>query len=113
LINKKLLEEVGQLLIDFAGQSDAFIFDSQEKRRLIIDDLCSQEYRETSERIKSIWGETKVLKRLMDEKIEFSRNQEEKNLVIQKKCLFYCCGVKKIILFLYFLVKRLQICIDG
>ena len=38
LINKKLLEELGQLLIDFTGQSDIFIFDSQEKRRLIIDD---------------------------------------------------------------------------
>ena len=38
-INKKSLEELGRLLIDFAGQSDTFIFDSQEKRRLIIDDL--------------------------------------------------------------------------
>ena len=39
-INKKLLEELGRLLLDFAGQSDTFIFDSQDKRRLIIDDLC-------------------------------------------------------------------------
>jgi len=54
-INKKLLEELGQLLIDFAGQSDTFIFDSQEKRRLIIDDLCSQEFRNTSVKIKNIW----------------------------------------------------------
>jgi len=82
-INKKLLEELGRLLIDFAGQSDTFIFDSQDKRRLIIDDLCSQEVRDTSERVKSIWGETKVLKELMDEKIEFSRNQAEKNLAIK------------------------------
>ena len=41
-INKKCLEELGQLLIDFAVQSDTFLFDSQEKRRLIIDDLCSK-----------------------------------------------------------------------
>jgi len=82
-ITKQSLEELGRFLIDFAGQSDTFIFDTQDKRRLIIDDLCSQESRDTSERIKSIWGETKVLKRLMDEKIEFSRNQEEKNLVIK------------------------------
>jgi len=27
-INKKLLDELGRLLIDFAGQSDIFIFDS-------------------------------------------------------------------------------------
>ena len=40
-INNRLLKELGRLLIDFAGQSDTFIFDSQDKRRLIIDDLCS------------------------------------------------------------------------
>ncbi len=82
-INRQSLQKLGLFLIDFAGQSDTFIFDSQEKRRLIIDDLCSQELRDTSERIKSIWGETKVLKGLMNEKIELSRNQQEKNLVIK------------------------------
>jgi len=82
-ISRQSLEKLRGFLIDSAGQSDTFIFDSLDKRRLIIDDLCSQEFRETSERIKSIWGETKVLKGLMDEKIEFSRNQEEKNLAIK------------------------------
>ncbi len=82
-INRQSLEKLGRFLIDFAGQSDTFIFDSLDKRRLIIDDLCSQESRVISERIKSTWGETKVLKELMDEKKEFSRNQEEKNLVIK------------------------------
>ena len=82
-INRQSLEKLGGFLIDSAGQSDTFIFDSLDKRRLIIDDLCSQEFRETSERIKSICGETKVLKELMHEKIEFSRNQEEKNLAIK------------------------------
>ncbi len=82
-INRQSLEKLAGFLIDFAGQSDTFIFDSLDKRRLIIDDLCSQESRDTSERIKSIWGETKVLKGLMDEKIEFSRKQEEKNLAIK------------------------------
>jgi len=82
-INRQSLEKLGGFLIDFAGQSDTFIFDSLDKRRLIIDDLCSQEFRDTSEKIKSIWGETKLLKGLMDEKIEFSRNQAEKNLAIK------------------------------
>lgn len=88
-INKQLLEKLGRFLIDFAGQSDTFIFDSLDKRRLIIDDLGSQEVRDTRERIKNIWEETKVLKYLMDEKIEFSRNQEEKNLANKHmlKCL--------------------------
>ncbi len=82
-INRQSLEKLGRFLIDFASQSDTFIFDSLDKRRLIIDDLCPQELRNTSERIKSIWGESKVLKGLMDEKIEFSKNQEEKNLSIK------------------------------
>ncbi|KGF98321.1 DNA repair protein RecN [Prochlorococcus marinus str. MIT 9302] len=83
-INKFLLVELGHLLIDFAGQSDTFIFDSLEKRRLIIDDLCSQELRDTSSKIKNIWGQSEVLKRLMREKIESSRKQEENNLVIKQ-----------------------------
>ncbi len=82
-INRQSLEKLGRFLIDFAGQSDTFIFDSLDKRRLIIDDLCSQESRDTTEKIKSIWGETKKLEELMDEKIEFSRNQIEKNLAIK------------------------------
>jgi len=82
-INKQSLETLGGFLIDFAGQSDTFIFDSLDKRRLIIDDLCSQEFRDTSERIKSLWGEIKVLEGLMHEKIELSRNHTEKNLAIK------------------------------
>jgi len=83
-INKKLLEELGRLLIDFAGQSDTFIFDSQEKRRLIIDDLCSQELRDTNAKIKNIWEESQVLKRLMNEKIESFKKQEENNLMTKQ-----------------------------
>ncbi|MBO8232897.1 DNA recombination protein RecN [Prochlorococcus marinus str. MU1402] len=84
LINKKLLEELGQLLIDFAGQSDTFIFDSQDKRRLIIDDLCSQELRDTSAKIKNIWAESQALKGLMNEKMESSKKQEENNLITKQ-----------------------------
>ena len=47
-INKLALEELGRLLVDFAGQSDIFLFDSQDKRRSIIDDLCSQELKVTN-----------------------------------------------------------------
>ncbi len=84
LINKKVLEELGRLLIDFAGQSDTFIFDSQDKRRLIIDDLCSQKFRESNAKIKNMWGDSQVLKGLLNEKIESSKKQEENNLVIKQ-----------------------------
>ena len=37
---------------------------------------------DTNEKIKNIWGQCSFLEGLMNEKIEFSRKQEEKNLVI-------------------------------
>ena len=83
-ISKQLLEELGRLLIDFAGQSDTFIFDSLEKRRLIIDDLCSQELLDTNAKIKKIWGESELLKAEMNNKIEFSKRQEENKLVMKQ-----------------------------
>jgi len=83
-INKQLLEKLGGLLIDFAGQSDTLIFDSQDKRRSIIDDLCSQKSRDISAKIRKIWHESEVLKGLMNEKIESSRKQKENNLVLKQ-----------------------------
>uniref|UniRef100_UPI002588CE6C AAA family ATPase n=1 Tax=uncultured Prochlorococcus sp. TaxID=159733 RepID=UPI002588CE6C len=83
-INKQSLEELGFLLIDFAGQSDTFIFDSLEKRRLIIDDLCSQKLNDINAKIKKIWGEKEILKLLIKEKIELSRKQEENNLATKE-----------------------------
>jgi len=83
-INKKFLQELGRLLMDFAGQLDTFMFDSQEKRRLIIDDLCSQELRDTNAKIKNIWAESQVLKGLMNEKIESSKKQAENNFAIKE-----------------------------
>ena len=42
-IGKRLLQDLGMLLIDFAGQSETALFDCQEYRRLIIDDLGTKE----------------------------------------------------------------------
>ncbi len=83
-INRKLLEELGDLLIDFAGQSDTFLFNSQEKRRLIIDDLCSQELRDTNAIIKNIWAKIQVLKELINQKIASSKKKEENIFVIKQ-----------------------------
>ena len=83
-INKQSLEELEYLLIDFAGQSDTFIFNSQDKRRLIIDDLCSQELRDTNSKIISKWSESEKLKELLNQKRESFRKQEENNLAIRE-----------------------------
>jgi DNA repair protein RecN (Recombination protein N) len=83
-INRQLLEKLGRFLIDFACQSDTFIFDSLDKRRLIIDDLGSYELRDTCESIKNIWGESEALKGLMYEKLESAREKEENDLAIKQ-----------------------------
>ncbi len=83
-INKQSLEDLGRLLVDFAGQSDTFLFDSQEKRRLIIDDLCSQELKDTNTKIKKLWEESEVLKVLLNEKIETFRKKEENTLAVKE-----------------------------
>ena len=83
-INKQSLEELGGLLIDFADQSDSFLFNSQDKRRLIVDDLCSQEFKDTSAKIKNLWGENMLLNGLLNAKIASSKKEEEKNLVIKQ-----------------------------
>jgi len=83
-INKQLLEKLGQLLIDFAGQSDTFIFDALDKRRTIIDDLGSQGLRDTSVKIKRIWKESEVLISSMNKKLESFKKKEENNVVIKQ-----------------------------
>ena len=84
LINKKSLDELGRLLIDFACQSDTFIFDSLDKRRLIIDDLGSREVIDNNLMIKNLWQESEYLKGLIKEKIEISKKQEENNLATKE-----------------------------
>ena len=65
------------MLIDFAGQSDTFIFNTQDKRRLIIDDLCSQELRDTNSKIINKWAECETLKGLLNEKRNLLGNKKK------------------------------------
>ena len=83
-INRKVLAELGLLLIDFAGQADSFLFDTQEYRRLIIDDLGSKELKAINLKVKNTWKETQILKGSMSKKIEASKKQEENNLAIKE-----------------------------
>ena len=83
-ISKKLLESLGILLIDFAGQSDSFLFDNQEYRRLIIDDLGSKELKTTNFQIKNIWYEFQILKKKREEKMKLLKKKEENNYAIKE-----------------------------
>ena len=83
-ISKKLLEELGLLLIDFVGQSDGFLYDKQEYRKAIIDDLGSKESNQINFNIKEIWNEFEILKKEREEKVQEVRKKEDNNFVIKE-----------------------------
>ena len=83
-ISKKLLEDLGLFLIDFAGQADSFLFDSQEHKRLIIDDLGTKELLEINFKVKKSWAKLEMLKKRKEEKIQLYKNKEENNSAIKK-----------------------------
>ncbi len=83
-ISKKLLEELGLLLIDFAGQSDSTLYDDQNYKKLIIDDLGPQRLKTINLQIKNIWQEFQILKKRREEKMQLCKKNEENNFVIQE-----------------------------
>ena len=83
-ISKKLLQEIGLLLIDFAGQSDILLFSSSEYKKSIIDDLGSEKLKQTNQKIKNIWKKSEGLKQLMREKIDAARSREENDIAIKE-----------------------------
>ena len=78
-INKKLLEQLSFYLIDFAGQSDTFLFNSQEYRKSIIDELGTEELRKINLKVKKIWNNLEKLKASKIEKTELFEKQKENN----------------------------------
>ena len=83
-ISKKLLGDLGLLLIDFAGQTDSFLFDCQDYRRLIIDDLGSKQLKIINSNIKNIWHELDILKKTRKDKIQSFKKKEEDNFLLRQ-----------------------------
>ncbi len=83
-ISKKLLGELGVFLVDFAGQSDSFLFDSLDYRRKIIDDLGSEELITVNNDIKNYWEEFEMLQKRRIEKFQVFKNKEENNFALKK-----------------------------
>ena len=77
LINKKLLEDLGLLLIDFAGQFDSFLYNNQDHRRVIIDDLGPKELNTVNFQIKNTWHKFQILKKRREEKMQLLKKKEE------------------------------------
>ncbi len=83
-ISKKLLEELGLLLIDFAGQSDSVLYDNQDYRRSIIDDLGSQKLKTINCEIKNIWQEFQNLRKRREDMMYSYKQKEENNFAIKE-----------------------------
>jgi len=83
-ISKKLLEELSLLLLDFAGQSDSFLFINQEYKKLIIDDLGSKQQKLINSQIKNIWNQFQILKKIREEKLQLFKKKEEDNFAIKE-----------------------------
>ena len=83
-INKKLLGELGLLLIDFAGQSDSFLFDSQDYRKQIIDDLGTEKLEAINLEVKNNWDELQILKQKLEDLMESDKKENENNFALKE-----------------------------
>lgn len=83
-ISKKLVEELGLLLVDFAGQSDSKLYDDQDYRRLIIDDLGPKSLKKINLQLKNTWQEFQILKKRREDKMQSFKKKEENNFAIKE-----------------------------
>ncbi len=63
IVKKSFLENLGYFLIDFAGQNDKYLFNSQDYLRNIIDELASEDFKELSNDIKKSFFKLEKLKK--------------------------------------------------
>ena len=83
-ISKKLLEQLGLLLVDFAGQSDSVLYDNQDYRRSIIDDLGPKKLKTINFQIKNLWQELQILRKRREDRMQSFKKKEENNFAIKE-----------------------------
>ena len=93
-ISKKLLEELGLLLVDFAGQSDSVLYDNQDYRRSIIDDLGSKKLKTINFEIKNIWQEFQNLRKRREDMMYSYKQKEDNNFAIKEMYRSYTVKMK-------------------
>jgi len=77
VVKKKFLAELGPLLIDFAGQNDTFLFNSQEYLRNILDETGSEILKELKINIQETYKELNVLRKNIEFKSEILQKNKE------------------------------------
>ncbi len=86
VVKKKFLSELGSLLIDFAGQNDAFLFNSQAYLRNILDETGSKKLRDLNINIQETYKQLNDLRENIQNKSQLIQKNKE-NLFANSKIL--------------------------
>ncbi len=76
-VKKKFLSELGSLLIDFAGQNDTFLFNSQAYLRNILDETGSKKLKHLKINIQETYKELNDLRENIDSKLQLIQKNKE------------------------------------
>jgi len=68
-LKRKHLESLGTILLDFAGQSDTFLFSSKDHLMSIIDGFGNEKLKEINFTVKSLWRKHKEIEEQLDLKL--------------------------------------------
>jgi len=78
ILKRKQLESLGTLLLDFAGQSDTFLFSSKNYLMSIIDGFGDDSLKEINSKVKNIWHKCKETEDQLDIKLLKLENDKDK-----------------------------------
>jgi len=77
-IKRKSLESLGSLLLDFAGQSDTFLFASKDYLMSIIDDLGKKTLKDINYKVYKVWKDCKLAEEKLNVKsIKLAEDREK------------------------------------
>jgi len=77
VVKRKFLTKLGTLLIDFAGQNDTFLFNSQDYLRNIIDELGSAQINDLKINIQKTYKQLTELRKNINFKLDYLQKNKE------------------------------------
>ena len=77
VVKKNFLIKLGSLLIDFAGQNDTFLFNSQDYLRNILDEIGSKKSRDLKNNIKETYKQLNNLRENIENKSQLIQKNKE------------------------------------
>ncbi len=77
-LKRKYLESLGTLLLDFAGQSDTFLFSSKDYLMSIIDGFGDESLKDINSEVKTIWRKRKAIEDQLDMKLLKLENDKDR-----------------------------------